>query len=295
MNPFCFVIKGKIMEQKLETFLMLCRTMHYGKAAEKLHLSQPAVSKHIQALEAQYGVPLFEYHGRRLQKTPQGELLEQYASSMRYNEENLIKKFQEEKKTLLRIGATKSIGDYILLPEIQRFLKIPGNRLQFQVDNTANLLELLEAGELDFVVLEGLFDKQRYDWFLLRQEPYIGICGADHPFAGREVSTEELFSERLILREQGSGTRKILEGELIKQGYHIGAFADCICISSFKVIKELVREHCGISFLYEAVVKDDERFGHFSCPPLTGKHELNVVFLKNTEAGKSAHLFLKGF
>lgn len=278
MNSFYFVIDTRgndEMEQKLETFLTLCHTMHYGKAAEQLHLSQPAVSKHIQALEQQYGVPLFEYSGRRLHKTPQGELLEQYASSMRYNEENLMKKLHGEQKTLLR------------------FLKDPQNRLQFQVDNTANLLALLEEGELDFAVLEGLFDKQRYDWFLLRQEPYIGICGVDHPFAGRQISIEELFAERLILREQGSGTRKILEGELIKQGYHTDAFSDCICISSFKVIKELVRENCGISFLYEAVVKGDERFGHFICPPLTGSHELNVVFLKNTEAGKYARLFLK--
>lgn len=296
MDSFYFVIDirgNDEMEQKLETFLTLCHTMHYGKAAEQLHLSQPAVSKHIQALEQQYGVPLFEYSGRRLHKTPQGELLEQYASSMRYNEENLMKKLYGEQKTLLRIGATKSIGDYILLPEIQRFLKDPQNRLQFQVDNTANLLALLEEGELDFAVLEGLFDKQRYDCFLLRQEPYIGICGVDHPFSGRQVSIEELFAERLILREKGSGTRKILEGELIKQGYHTNAFSDCICISSFKVIKELVRENCGISFLYEAVVKGDERFGHFFCPPLTGSHELNVVFLKNTEAGKYARLFLK--
>ena len=55
------------MDQKLETFLTLCKTMHYGRAAELLHLSQPAVSKHIQALEAQYGVRLFTYQARRLQ------------------------------------------------------------------------------------------------------------------------------------------------------------------------------------------------------------------------------------
>ena len=69
------------MEQKLETFLTLCRTMHYGRAAEALNLSQPAVSKHIQSLEEEYGAPLFTYANRRLRKTRQGELLEQYAMS----------------------------------------------------------------------------------------------------------------------------------------------------------------------------------------------------------------------
>ena len=52
------------MEQKLETFLTLCQTLHYGRAAERLHLSQPAVSKQIQSLEAYYGVRLFRYDGR---------------------------------------------------------------------------------------------------------------------------------------------------------------------------------------------------------------------------------------
>ena len=65
------------MEQRLESFLTLCDTMHYGRAAELLNLSQPAVSKHIQALEAQYGVTLFTYSNRHLHKTRQGEILEQ--------------------------------------------------------------------------------------------------------------------------------------------------------------------------------------------------------------------------
>ena len=281
------------MDQKLETFLTLCKTMHYGRAAELLHLSQPAVSKHIQALEAQYGVRLFTYQARRLQKTREGDLLEQYAFSLRYNEEMLLARLHEKSKTLLRIGVTKSIGDYILLPEIRRFLAKPDQQLHFLVDNTAHLLAKLEDGELDFVVLEGLFDKQRYDFFLLREEPYLGICAADHPFAGKQIPIPDLFSERLILREEGSGTRKILERELTQSGYHVSAFSDCACISSFKLLKELVRENCGISFVYEAVVKDDPRFGRFFCPPLTGAHELNVVYLKNTDAGHWAHQFLE--
>ena len=75
------------MEQKLETFLTLCQTLHYGRAAERLHLSQPAVSKQIQSLEAYYGVRLFRYDGRKLSKTPQGELLERYPRTPRCTED----------------------------------------------------------------------------------------------------------------------------------------------------------------------------------------------------------------
>lgn len=280
------------MEQKLETFLTLCRTMHYGRAAEQLHLSQPAVSKHIQALEAQYGVSLFSYRGRRLQKTPQGEILEQYAASLRYNEETLLSKLHQPPKLLLRIGATKSIGDYILLPEIRHYLDRPDHQLEFTVDNTTHLLARLDCGELDFVVLEGIFDKARYDWFLLQQEPYIGICAASHPFANQTIPLEALFEQRLILREQGSGTRNILERGLAQLGYSIRHFSDQICLSSFTLIRALVSDGRGISFLYESVVKQDPHFAHFSCPPLTGMHDLNVVFLKHTDAGALARQFL---
>ena len=63
------------MDQKLSTFLTLCSTMNYRRAADALHLTQPAVTKQIQALEAQYGVKLFSYDERKLRKTPQGEIL----------------------------------------------------------------------------------------------------------------------------------------------------------------------------------------------------------------------------
>ena len=69
------------MDQRLETFLTVCATMNYRKAAEQLHLTQPAVTKQIQALEARYGVRLFTYDSRKLRKTPQGETLEIFAIS----------------------------------------------------------------------------------------------------------------------------------------------------------------------------------------------------------------------
>ena len=280
------------MDQKLETFLTLCKTMNYRRAADSLHLTQPAVTKQIQALEAQYGVRLFSYDERKLRKTAQGEILERYAIGLRYNDEELSRLLAQKPKTLLRIGATKSIGDYILIPEIRRFLSQPENELFFTVDNTQHLLTQLDAGELDFVVLEGIFDKRRYDCFLLREEPYIGICAQDHPWSGRQVPIETLFTERLILREPGSGTRNILERELTQQGYTIESFRGVVCISSFKIIRELVAGGCGVSFLYEAVVRHEPQFGHFFCAPLTGMHELNVVFLKNTGAGAYAKRFL---
>ncbi len=280
------------MEPRLESFLTLCDTMHYGHAAEALHLSQPAVSKHIQSLEQQYGVCLFTYANRRLHKTQQGEILQQYVQALRYNEEKLLEKFCRQPTKPLRVGATKSIGEYVLLPNIKHFLSAPENEIEFLVDNTERLLERLDHCELDFVVLEGIFNKQHYDWALFRNEPYIGICAKNHPFAGREVSVQELFSERIILREKGSGTRKLFERELENLGFTVDAFQKQICISSFEIIKSLVRDGYGVSFLYQAVTKDSAELARFTCPPLTGLHEFNAVFLKGTDSWDMVRRFM---
>lgn len=118
------------MDQKLLTFLTLCRTMNYRRAADALHLTPaPPVTKQIQSLESQYGVKLFSYDERKLRKTVQGEILERYAMELQYNDAELARLLAAKPKTLLRIGATKSIGDYILIPEIQRFLESPENEL----------------------------------------------------------------------------------------------------------------------------------------------------------------------
>lgn len=242
------------MDRRLETFLAVCQTMNYRRAAEALHLTQPAVTKQIQSLEASYGVRLFSYDGRKLRKTAPGSALEVFA--------------------------------------ICSFVRAPEHELQFTVDNTTRLLGQLEAGQLDFVVVEGIFDKRRYDSFLLREEPYIGICAAGHRFAGRRVSLEELLTETLLLREPGSGTRSILARELMQVSYSTAAFSRTICISSFPVIRALTAANCGISFLYEAVVRGSPEIGSFTCPPLTGRHELNVVFLQHTGAGSLAREFV---
>ena len=275
------------MDRRLETFLAVCQTMNYRRAAEALHLTQPAVTKQIQSLEASYGVRLFSYDGRKLRKTAPGSALEVFAISQRYQEQELERALHAAPRKILRVGVTKTIGDYILPPAICSFVRAPEHELQFTVDNTTRLLGQLEAGQLDFVVVEGIFDKRRYDSFLLREEPYIGICAAGHRFAGRRVTPEELLSETLLLREPGSGTRSILERELMQVSYSTAAFSRTICISSFPVIRALTAANCGISFLYEAVVR-----GRLTCPPLTGRHELNVVFLQHTGAGSLAREFV---
>ena len=280
------------MDTKLHTFLVLCQTMNYRLAAQQLHLSQPAVTKQIQSLEQALGTKLFTYDGHTLHKTEKCLLLERYAISMQYQFEELQLAIAEKERTLLRIGATKTIGDYVLIDAIRDYLRDPGHALSLVVDNTKHLLQMLDENQLDFAIIEGTFSKTKYDSYLLRMEPFVGICAKGHPLCGKHIPVEDLLKETIIVREEGSGTRRIFEERLIASGYELGDFSRRVSISSFVSIKALVAAGIGISFLYDSVVAREETIGTFTVDGLTEPHPFHVVYTRGTNARKYSEQFL---
>ena len=280
-----------MLDYRIDTFLTLCESMNYRKTAEMLHISQPAVTQQIHYLENQYGQKLFVYENRRLVKTEAAAILEQYARAAKLQEKDLREKLESSPIHTLRIGATKTIGDYYLKEDIRRYLQSPDNALTLIVDNTEHLLRLLEENELDFSVVEGFFDKTRFDSILLRREPFVGICRKDHPFAGREVTMEELLQQTIIHREAGSGTRAILEQELRGYNESLQRFQRHICISSFNIILDLVKQGFGVSFVYNILADSDPALAKFSIRGETVVREFNVVYLKYADMGEKIRLF----
>lgn len=281
------------MEQKLYTFLTLCQTMNYRLAAEHLHLSQPAVTKQIQSLEQSLQTKLFHYDGHTLHKTEKCLLLERYAIAQQYQFEELQLAIAEKKRLKLRIGATKTIGDYVLMDAIKEYLRSPSHELSLVVDNTKHLLQLLDENRLDFAVIEGTFSKTKYDSYLLRMEPFVGICSKNSPLFGKHIPMEDLLNETIIVREDGSGTRRIFEKRLNATGYELSDFYREVSISSFVAIKALVASGIGISFLYHSVVANEDDIGTFTVDGITDPHPFHVVYTRNTNAKHYAEQFLK--
>ena len=281
------------MDSKLQTFLTLCQTMNYRIAAEQLHLSQPAVTKQIQSLEQILQTKLFRYDGHMLHKTEACLLLERYAITQQYQFEELQLAIADKKRFNLRIGATKTIGDYVLIDAIKEYLSDPSHELSLMVDNTMHLLQMLDENQLDFAVIEGAFSKTKYDSYLLRMEPFVGICAKNSPLCGQHVSVEELLKQTIIVREEGSGTRRIFEERLAAMGYELSDFYREISISSFVSIKALVAAGIGISFLYNSVVAEENDIGTFTVDGITEPHPFHVVYTQNTSARNYAEQFLK--
>lgn len=280
------------MFDKLQTFLVLCRTMNYRKTAEELHLTQPAVTKQIQALEHHYGEKLFQYDGHKLHITEKGKILEHYAKSVQYNLSQLEVAMKKERKTMLRIGATKTIGSYVIQERIKEFLRRTNDDLCVVVNNTETLLRMLNDDELDFAFIEGIFEKEKYEYRLLQRVPFVGVCKKGHPFDQRIITLEELFQESLIIRESGSGTRELLERNLNGAGYNLSAFRRITILSSFNLIMGLVKDNIGVSFVYSPVADAYSELGRFQVQNFKTEHEFNVVYLKDTNAKDYVDSFL---
>jgi DNA-binding transcriptional LysR family regulator len=290
-----------MLDYRLQTFLVLCRIGSYTKAAKVLNLSQPAVTQHIKALEAHYGNPLFSYANRTLTLTKHGKLLYEFASRVSSDSDILTEKLRQKDLASphLRFGATLSIGQYIMPSLIKQILvTMPATSVSMVVENTQHLLEKLERGDIQFALIEGIFDKTAYHSELFAMEPFIGVCAKDSPLADRQVSFEELTSHHLIVREPGSGTREILENLLHQHNLSINSFAKVTEIGNKEAIKQLVKDGLGITFLYRVVAQEELARGELKELNVKGmdvQHELNFVFLKGSQHAEEFLMWYRAF
>lgn len=261
-----------MLDTRINTFLVLCETMNYTRAAERLCLTQPAVTHHIHYLEEHYGCRLFSYKGKTLSLTAEGHKLLGLARSLAYNSQRAEELMQEPKAPSLRVGATKTIGEFVIAPRVKRLIREqPELSFSLIVDNTRYLLKALDSFQLDLALIEGYFDRERYELLSSRREAFFGVCAAGHPFGGKKVTVEQLLEQRIIIREPGSGTRDIFQQMLRRRGYGLDSFPRQMTVSDFSVIKTLVTDSLGVSFLYAPVVEKELEQGRLDRFELEGE------------------------
>lgn len=287
-------MKIVMLDYRIETFLTLYEEMNYRRTAEHLRMTQPGVTQHIHYLEQYYGVKLFVYNGRQLLRTPQAEQLKQHIDSTRAAEHHLRAGFVQTDIVHLRVGATKTIGEFVLVPTVRGFLQQAHHRLDLVVDNTQTLLSMLERGELDFAIIEGVFDKEKYPHRLYKKESFVGICSRSHPFAGKMIPFEKILRENLIVREKGSGTRMLLEQAVVSRGYSLDSFHRHSSISNFSVICDLVALDNAITFAYEPISHCRDDLSIFMVEDMQITGEFNLVYINALVAAPKASLFLDG-
>ena len=159
-------------------------------------------------------------------------------------------------------------------------------------DELVTALLVCKNVELDFAIIEGIFDKNKYGHHLFKKECFVGICSTTHPFAGKSVSLSDIFKEQLIVRENGSGTRKLLEQAIIDRGYSLQSFSQISSISNFSVICDVVAYNNAITFAYETIAHSHPNLAIFEFEDMKIQGEFNYVYCNENLAKQKIELFL---
>ena len=278
-----------MLDYRYETFFTLCQEGSYTLTAEKLFITQPAVSQHIKWLETTYQTKLVTYEHRNISLTNKGQSLFDAIVKLKAQilkiESDLLQPESAPEK--LNFAATLSIGDD-LLPKIlvQLAQARPELQIACSVENTKIILEKLRLGTLDFALVEGNFPKGEFASQPLAAQPFIAVTHIDHPLRSDQTyQLAELLKIPLITREEGSGSRELLEHLLGEQNYSLGDFQHLLEIGNLKTTKALLAENIGLAFLYQGVVQEELRNCQVKEIPIYNmatSHSFYFIYLKDS-------------
>jgi DNA-binding transcriptional LysR family regulator len=200
-------------DHKLKLFCTVAETKSFSKTSEIIHLTQPAVSLQIQALEETYETKLFDRSSSTVSLTPAGEVLYKYAKEIR----SLYALVEKEignitglVKGSISIGASSTIGNYLLPGVIADFKKKhPKVKIHMLVGNTKRVVELLNSGNIDLGLVEGEVSRQKITVQKLTPDELLLVLPSNHAWAKKkDIMISEVAKEPFIFREGGSGTRQ---------------------------------------------------------------------------------------
>ena len=278
-----------MLDFRTETFLTVCQTMNFTAAARQLNITQPAVSQHIHFLEEQYHTSLFIYQNKQLFLTRSGEILRRHLLTMKNDEKAVMEELKNNITGIetLSIGVTMTIGEYAIVDKLAGFLiQHPEINIHLHYGNTLQLLKLLNSGQISMAIVEGNYPKEYYSHKKYSTEDYIAVCAASHHFmTDHPYTMNDLVHERLLVREEGSGTRNILEQGLMTHGLHISDFIHYIEIENMHTIIGLLKRDCGISFLYKIAVEKELHSGILKEIPLDDfkmQHDFDIIWEKHS-------------
>lgn len=257
-----------MLDYRSYTFLEVYRARSFSRAAKALHITQPAVSQHIRYLEHYYEAALFEKTTRGAKPTPAGDRLFRVLSTMANDEERLRTELHalasEAAPAPLRLGCTRTVADYVAPRLLAAHATAePAEPVNMRVGNTTELVQLMDTGKIDCALVEGSFDRARFDGVVYSTEDYIAVASPEvvaSPKAAASSnprSIHDLVGERLILREPGSGTREILERNLTAHDLTLADFAGTLELASIPAIISCVAAGAGITFLYRIAVEQE--------------------------------------
>ena len=282
---------------QLLTFFHAAQTMNFSQAAEKLNVTQPAVSAQIRNLEEDLGVKLFARLGKKLVLTEPGEVLLAHARKIfKLQEEaaQAIRQMRLVKKGTLKLGTARTYARSIIPPLLARFQSnYPLVNIVLIEGSSREMARRLWSLDIEVAVIAAPGRVRRVEFKFFRSEELVPIVAPEDPLASqKEVPFRALAAKPIIMREKGSGTRKVV-ADLYRR--HRVKPTIVFETSNADVIKAQVAQGQGISFLTRSGVEPDIQAGEVAAFSLKGEQprlDICTAVLKGHELSRPARAFL---
>ncbi|GLB26862.1 LysR family transcriptional regulator [Lacrimispora xylanolytica] len=285
------------MIEELKTFLAVVDKKSFTKAAAAINISQPSVSLHISNLEKYFQTKLIERSNkqRSIFITAQGDLLykraKQILSVLEETKEELLQSDHSPSGTL-RIGASMTIGEFLLPSILSEFMKLyPNIKLDMTVENTEHIYEKFKNYDIDIALIEGTVPVENYIHHNFYKDAMVIVAPVSFQYDKSAQLKTALSNQTWIHREKGSGTGENLD--IFLNSYGISP-KNLITMGSNYSIKEAVKNHMGISFISSLVVDEAMKNNEVKIIPLENQYYRYFSYLiHENNLPKAVELFLQ--
>jgi DNA-binding transcriptional LysR family regulator len=260
-------------DRRLQVFHAVARLLSFTKAAEVLHMTQPAVTFQIRQLEEQFDTRLFDRAHNRVSLTEAGHVAFEYAEIIfeKYSEmENAIREITGSISGSLTLGSSTTISEYMLPALLGDFnAKNPEVLLRLRVSNTEGIVSMVENNVIDLGVVEGPVTNKNLLVEICRKDDLVVVVPPDHELAKQKaISVKKMLEYPFICREEGSGTREVIVDHLRAQGVGKHALKACLELGSPEAIKGAIQAGMGISVLSSVSLAKELKLGTLVTVPL---------------------------
>lgn len=289
--------------KQLEAFVEVAEGGSFSKAAKSLYLTQPTISAHIAALEKELGVRLFVRNTKEVSLSAEGHTLYKYARQMVDLEKRIEEEFGERRKSgrqCINIAASTVPSQYLLPRILARFNeKYPEEQLRIIESDSLRVVNQVIEHMVDIGFTGTVLEKKYCKYIPFYKDKLVIITPNTDIYWMRAKTPEDISwvsEEPIIMREEGSGTRKEAEKQLRNAGIKPEQLHVIASIENTETIKKSVCSGMGISILSKLAVADKVNDGSvlsFSIPGADKGRDINVVYNKNYQLSVSAERFLK--
>ena len=271
-------------DRRLQVFYSVARHLSFTKAAEALHMTQPAVTFQVRQLEEQFNTRLFDRTHNRINLTEAGDRVYHYAKQIfeLYSRmEGEVRELTGEVSGVVILGASTTIAEYMLPSLLGAFKrKFPDVVIRLRVSNTDGIVTMVEENEIDLGVVEAPVSNKSLVVEICRVDTLVAVLPPEHELAGRaSLPVADVLKYPFITREEGSGTREVTFDYLRGAGLEPANLTVVMELGSPESIKGSIEAGMGISILSRSTIDKELQLGTLTCVELDPRLERPFSFV----------------